>query len=42
MNKGEEDFFWDKILDSDNFELKPNFAGLRINLNEIINKFKQD
>lgn len=42
MNLGEEDNFWDKILDPDNFELKPNFIGLGINLNEIINKFRKD
>lgn len=30
-----------KTLDPDNFELKPNIAGLGLNLNEIINKFRK-
>lgn len=29
-----------KTFDPDNFELKPNIAGLGLNLNEIINKFR--
>jgi len=30
-----------KIIDPDNLELKPNIAGIGINLNEIINKFRK-
>ncbi len=41
MNLGEKENFWDKVLDFDNLELKPNVAGIGINLNEIINKFKK-
>ncbi|WP_071146662.1 hypothetical protein [Bacteroides ihuae] len=39
LNLGEKENFWNKILHIDNFELKPNIAGIGININEIINKF---
>ncbi len=41
INLGKKDNFWNKILDVDNLELKPNFAGIGINFNEIINKFRK-
>lgn len=41
LNLGEKGSFWDKILDIDNLELKPNIAGIGVNFNEIINKFKK-
>lgn len=41
MNLGEKESFWDKFLDYDILELKPNVAGIGINVNEIINKFKK-
>ncbi len=41
MNLGEKESFWEKLLDFDNLELKPNLAGIGINFNEIINKFKK-
>lgn len=41
LNLGEKENFWDKILDIDNLELKPNFAGIGVNFNEIINKFRK-
>lgn len=41
QNLNEKDTIWEKIWSSDNFELKPNIAGLGINLNEIINRFKK-
>ncbi len=41
LNLGEKENFWNKILDIDNLELKPNFAGIGLNLNEIINKFRK-
>ena len=41
MNLNEKESFWDKILDTDNLELKPNIAGLGVNLNELINRFKK-
>ncbi|ESU18995.1 hypothetical protein FCR2A7T_24070 [Flavobacterium cauense R2A-7] len=41
QNLGEKESFWNKILDVDNLELKPNIAGIGINFNEIYNKFKK-
>jgi hypothetical protein len=41
LNTGEKENFWRKIFDSDNLELKPNIAGVGININGIINKFKK-
>lgn len=41
LNLGEKENFWNKIFDIDNLELKPNIAGLGINLNELINKFRK-
>lgn len=32
---------WRTIFHIDNLELKPNFAGIGINLNEIINRWKK-
>lgn len=42
QNLNEKETFWEKILDTDNLELKPNFAGLGINLNGLINRFRKD
>lgn len=42
LNLGEKENFWNKIFDIDNLELKPNFAGIGINGNNIINKFRKD
>lgn len=39
-NLGETESFWSKISDPDNFELKPAFGGVGINLNKIIQKFR--
>lgn len=41
LNLGEKESFWDKIFDIDNLELKPNIAGIGINFNEIISKFRK-
>ncbi len=41
MNVGEKENFWNKVLDFDNLELKPNIAGIGINFNELINKFRK-
>ncbi len=41
QNLGEKEKFWDKLWDIDNLELKPNIAGIGLNLNELINKFKK-
>lgn len=41
LNLGEKENFWNKIFDIDNLELKPNIAGIGVNINEIINKFKK-
>lgn len=41
LNSGEKENFWTKILNIDNLELKPNIAGVGINLNELINKFRK-
>lgn len=41
LNLGEKENFWNKIFDIDNLELKPNFIGIGINGNNIINKFRK-
>jgi hypothetical protein len=41
LNIGEKESFWDKIFDIDNLELKPNFAGIGINGNNLIDKFRK-
>jgi len=41
MNLGEKETFWNKVLDFDNLELKPNICGIGIDINELINKFKK-
>ena len=41
LNLGEKEKFWDKIFDIDNLELKPNIAGIGINGNSIIDKFRK-
>ena len=37
---GEKETNWSVDLDWENLELKPNFAGIGINLNNVINKIK--
>lgn len=41
QNLGLNTNFWNKILDTDNLELKPNICGVGLNLNNLINKFKK-
>ncbi|MBE5034626.1 hypothetical protein [Gallalistipes aquisgranensis] len=41
QNLGQDTNFWNKILDTDNLELKPNICGVGLNLNNLINKFKK-
>ena len=41
QNTNEKTSWFRKILDTDNLELKPNIAGIGLNFNEIINKFKK-
>jgi hypothetical protein len=41
QNLNEKENLWNKIFDLDNLELKPNIAGLGINFNEIISKFRK-
>lgn len=41
QNLNEKENLWNKIFDWDNLELKPNIAGVGINFNEIINKFRK-
>jgi hypothetical protein len=41
MNLDEKESLWHRIFDIDNFELKPGIAGLKIDFNKIINKFKK-
>ena len=41
LNLGEKENFWSKIFDLDNLELKPNFAGIGINGNNLIDKFRK-
>lgn len=40
QNLGEKGDFWGKVNDLDNFELKPNIAGLGLNLNNLIDNFR--
>ena len=40
QNLGEKENLWDKIWDMDNVELKPNIAGIGININNLIDKFR--
>jgi len=41
QNTNEKTSWFKKIIDTDNLELKPNIAGVGLNINEIINKFKK-
>ena len=41
LNLCEKENFWNKIFDIDNLELKPNFAGIGINGNNLIDKFRK-
>lgn len=41
LNLGEKESFWEKVLDSDNLELKPNIGGMGLNLNNLIKKFRK-
>lgn len=41
QNLNEKENLWNKIFDWDNLELKPNIAGVGVNLNEIISKFRK-
>ncbi len=41
QNLGESESLWTKIWDFDNLELKPNIAGIGIDLNKVINKFRK-
>tara|TARA_R110002051_G_scaffold324635_1_gene422815 strand:- start:9917 stop:10483 length:567 start_codon:yes stop_codon:yes gene_type:complete len=41
QNLGEKENLWDKVWDIDNLELKPNIAGVGLNLNNLIEKFKK-
>lgn len=41
LNLGEKENFWSKIFDLDNLELKPNIAGIGINGNNLIDKFRK-
>ncbi|MDE5730932.1 MAG: hypothetical protein K2H81_05380 [Alistipes sp.] len=41
QNLGLDNNFWNKILDMDNLELKPNIFGLGVNLNNVIKKFRK-
>ena len=41
LNLGEKENFWNKIFDIDNLELKPNFAGIGINGNNLIDKIRK-
>jgi hypothetical protein len=41
LNLCEKEDFWNKIFDIDNLELKPNFAGIGINGNNLIDKFRK-
>lgn len=42
MNLGEKESLWEKVNDIDNLELKPNIAGIGLNLNNFINKFRKE
>jgi len=41
LNLGEKESFWEKVWDLDNLELKPNVAGMGLNLNNFFNKFRK-
>lgn len=41
QNLNEKENFWNKVFDWDNLELKPNIAGVGININGIINSFRK-
>lgn len=41
LNLGKKENFWNKIFDFDNLELKPNIAGIGINGNNLIEKFRK-
>ena len=41
QNLGEKENFWDKVWDLENFELKPNVAGIGLNINNLIEKFNK-
>ena len=41
QNLGEKENLWDKVWDLENLELKPNIAGIGLNLNNLIEKFKK-
>lgn len=41
QNLGEKENLWNKVWDIDNLELKPNIAGVGLNLNNLIEKFKK-
>lgn len=40
QNLGEKENLWEKIWDLDNLELKPNIAGVGINLNNFLSKYR--
>ncbi len=42
QNLGEKENLWDKIWDIENLELKPNIAGIGLNLNNLIDNFKKN
>lgn len=37
---GEKESFWSVVLDWDNLELKPNIAGIGININHFIDNIR--
>ena len=41
QNHDKNNSWFKKLADPDNLELKPNFMGLGVNINEIINKFRK-
>ena len=41
LNLGEKESFWEKVWDLDNLELKPNVAGIGLNLNNFFDKFRK-
>jgi len=41
QNLGEKENFWDKVWDLENFEIKPNVAGIGLNINNLIEKFNK-
>jgi len=41
QNLSEKESLWEKIYDFDNIELKPNIAGIGLNLNNFIDKFRK-